>query len=67
MKVKDRMKENVRTVDMNDSITEAFRLMKENNIRRLPVMENGSLAGIITLADLNQASRHQPPASQFMN
>lgn len=56
MKVKDRMKGNVSTVEMDASINEAFRIMKEKNIRRLPVMNNGKLAGIITLSDLNQAA-----------
>ena len=56
MKVKDRMSEDVITVEMNTSLTEAFRLMKENNIRRLPVMDKGRLTGIITLTDLNQAA-----------
>ncbi len=56
MKVKDRMKGNVQTVELDSSITEAFRLMKEYNIRRLPVMEKDKLVGIITLTDLNQAS-----------
>lgn len=56
MKVKDRMATDVKTVDMNSSITEAFRLMKENNIRRLPVMDKEKVAGIVTLSDLNQAS-----------
>lgn len=56
MKVKERMAADVKTVDMDSSITEAFRLMKENNIRRLPVMDKGKLAAIVTLSDLNQAA-----------
>lgn len=56
MKVKDRMSTQVKTVQMDTSLTEAFRLMKEHNIRRLPVLDKGKLAGIITLSDLNQAS-----------
>ncbi len=56
MKVKDRMTTRVITVDMETNINEAFRLMKENDIRRLPVFEKGKLKGIITLTDLNQAS-----------
>lgn len=56
MKVKDRMAANVKTVEIDSSITEAFRLMKENNVRRLPVMDKGKLAGIVTLSDLNQAA-----------
>ena len=56
MKVRDRMSENVRTVGMDTNITEAFSLMKENNIRRLPIVEKGKVTGIITLSDLNQAA-----------
>lgn len=56
MKVKDRMSRDVKTVDVETSITEAFRLMKENNIRRLPVMSKNKLVGIVTLTDLNRAS-----------
>lgn len=56
MKVKDRMSVNVRTVGLDTNINEAFSLMKENNIRRLPVVEKGKLMGIVTLSDLNQAA-----------
>jgi CBS-domain-containing membrane protein len=56
MKVKDRMSVNVRTVGLETNINEAFSMMKENNIRRLPVVEKGKLMGIITLSDLNQAA-----------
>ncbi|NLJ72890.1 MAG: CBS domain-containing protein [Syntrophomonadaceae bacterium] len=56
MKVKERMTKNVITVSMDTSINEAFRLMKENDIRRLPVLDKGKPVSIITLTDLNQAS-----------
>lgn len=56
MKVKERMNPNVITVTKDTTINEAFSLMKENNIRRLPVIEKGKVAGIITLSDLNQAA-----------
>lgn len=56
MKVKDRMTVGVKTVHLDTSITEAFRLMKENNVRRLPVVQEGNVIGIVTLTDLNQAS-----------
>jgi acetoin utilization protein AcuB len=35
---------------------EAQKIMKENNIRRLPVVDRGKLVGIITLHDLLEAS-----------
>jgi acetoin utilization protein AcuB len=56
VKVKDRMTENVKTVEMNTSINEAFSLMKENKIRRLPIVEKDKVIGIITLSDLNKAA-----------
>lgn len=59
MKVKDRMSKNVVTISLDASINEAFRLMKEKNIRRLPVMEKECLVGIITLSDLNKAAPSQ--------
>lgn len=55
MKVRDKMTTKVVTIELESSINEAFRLMKENNIRRLPVMDHGKLVGIITLSDLNHA------------
>lgn len=56
MKVKNRMTENPRTVSLDSSVTEAFSLMKENNIRRLPVVDKSKVIGIITITDLNQAT-----------
>ena len=56
MKVRDRMSENVLTIGMDTTVTEAFSLMRDNNIRRLPVLVKEKVVGIITLSDLNQAS-----------
>jgi acetoin utilization protein AcuB len=36
------------TIDDHASIIEAVHLMKEKNVRRLPVMHHGRLAGIVT-------------------
>lgn len=36
----------------NDSVIEAARLLAENDIRRLPVIENGTLVGIVSVADI---------------
>ena len=40
------------TIDLDASTREAARLMREHNIRRLPVMKEGALLGIITSKDL---------------
>jgi CBS domain-containing protein len=36
----------------DDSVIEAARLLAENDIRRLPVIENGTLVGIVSVADI---------------
>jgi CBS domain-containing protein len=40
----------------NMDAREASKLMLERNIRRLPVVENGRLVGLVTLTDLISAS-----------
>ncbi|MGE0085358.1 MAG: CBS and ACT domain-containing protein [Desulfococcaceae bacterium] len=56
MLVKNWMNKKVVTVDVNDSMQNAISLIKENNIRMLPVLEKGKLVGIITDRDLKKAS-----------
>ncbi len=49
MKVKDIMTWNVITVTGDTPIMEARKIMETHRIRRLPVVEKGKLAGIVTL------------------
>lgn len=56
MLIKDWMATAVLTVDANTSVMRATRIMKENNIRRLPVLSQGKLAGVVTDRDLKEAS-----------
>lgn len=56
MLIKDWMAKDVLTVDENTSLMRATRIMKENNIRRLPVVSHGKLIGIITDRDVKDAS-----------
>jgi predicted transcriptional regulator len=45
----------------NDELQDAVRLMEENQIRRIPVVEDdGTLVGIISLADIAQAKMVDP-------
>ncbi|MBU4339979.1 MAG: CBS domain-containing protein, partial [Euryarchaeota archaeon] len=46
------MTRNPITISPDRSIAEAARLILDNNIRRLPVVENGKLSGILTIADI---------------
>ena len=53
--VKDWMSRDVVTVTPDSTLPEAHRLMANYQIRRLPVMENGGLVGIVTLGDIRGA------------
>jgi len=46
------MTRNPVTISSNKSIAEAARIILENNIRRLPVVEHSKLLGILTIADI---------------
>ena len=56
MLVKGWMTSDVITVDEDTSMMKASQIMKENNIRRLPVMRKGKLVGMITDRDIKEAS-----------
>jgi len=43
------------TIDPKTTLPEAHKLMRELQIRRLPVVQRGHLVGIVTLGDLRQA------------
>jgi acetoin utilization protein AcuB len=53
--VKDWMTREVVTVARDTTLPEAHQIMTENQIRRLPVVENGRLVGIITRGDVRGA------------
>jgi len=55
MPVKDMMSTKLITVDFEDSIMKASKLMKGNKIQHLPVLKKGLLAGIISDRDLKEA------------
>lgn len=56
MLVKNWMSKNVVGIDVNDSMEDAIRLLKERRIRMLPVMKKNRLVGIVTDRDLKKAS-----------
>lgn len=55
-KVKEIMSSPLVTTGPKETITDASELMVRKNIRRLPVMENGKLVGIITAKNILQIS-----------
>ena len=56
MLVTNWMSKNIITVDENDSMQDAMKLLKEHDIRMLPVVKKGKLVGIVTDRDLKRAS-----------
>jgi acetoin utilization protein AcuB len=56
MLVKNWMSKEIVTVDADDSMQNAIYILQEQNIKILPVMDDGNLVGIITDRDLKKAS-----------
>lgn len=56
MFVADRMTRNPISVKPEDKVDTAAALLKEHKIRRLPVVDNGTLVGIVTDKDLMRVS-----------
>ena len=65
MNASDVMTRNVLTVGRETSVTNAIRVMLDNNVSGLPVLDNGKVVGIVTEGDLLRRSetgteRHRP-------
>jgi CBS domain-containing protein len=56
VRIADIMSSPVVCVDRHTSLPEAHLLMKDYGIRRLPVLDDGQLVGILTLGDVRGAS-----------
>ena len=56
MRIRDVMTQNPITVDGETLVLDAQKIMREKNIRRLPVVDKGKLVGIVTHHDLLAAS-----------
>ncbi|HBN10165.1 MAG TPA: CBS domain-containing protein [Cyanobacteria bacterium UBA8530] len=57
--VKDIISANPVTVGPETTVEEALKTMTSNNVRRLPVVENNQLVGIISLEDLVEGGNPQ--------
>lgn len=54
MTVDSVMSKQISTCDASDSIGHAVRIMAEKQVRRLPVIEDGRLVGLVSVADIAQ-------------
>jgi acetoin utilization protein AcuB len=60
MKVRDCMKSPVFTVTPDTLIDNAIEMMREKHVRRLPVVENGKLVGLVTRNIIREAIPSSP-------
>ncbi len=54
--VKDWMTRDPVVISPKTTLPQAYQLMKERRIRRLPVVDHGKLVGIVSLGDVREAS-----------
>ncbi len=54
-KVSEIMTKEMITIHPLEKIEDALELMKENNIKKLPVLKNQEIVGIITVTDISKA------------
>ncbi len=52
-KIQQAMSDHMTSATPETSVQEASKIMAEKQIRRLPIVENGKLAGIVSLGDLS--------------
>lgn len=55
-KLSELMSKDIISIDKNSIIEDAARLMKQNKIKRLPVLDGKNLVGIVTATDIIQSS-----------
>ncbi|MDD4547708.1 MAG: CBS domain-containing protein [Bacilli bacterium] len=51
-KVKDYITRNIISIDIDENVEDAIKLMGDEKVKRLLVNDNGNLAGIISLSDI---------------
>ncbi len=69
MQIKNLMSEDVITVDKDQNLSDALKLLRKNNVSRLPVVNNKELVGIISERDiaakLGSSKYESMPASRL--
>ena len=65
--VKEIMTRNVATILPEDDVRNAARLMASKQVRRLPVVENGKLVGMLSLGDMAKSRIFDMEASKALS
>jgi acetoin utilization protein AcuB len=67
MLVREWMTPDPQTVNASTPVMEAMQRLREGGFRRLPVVQNGKLIGIVTDRDLKEPPPPRPPRSPSTN
>lgn len=65
--VKDIMSENVITVAPDEDVKRVSMLMGASQVRRLPVVDDGKVVGMVSLADLSQIENYNMEAGETLS
>lgn len=63
----DIMSSDVITANTNANMEEVIDLMSENQIKRIPIVENNQVVGIISLRDISQSYEWDDEAGEVLN
>ena len=63
--VEEIMSKNIKTIDKNERLEKAIGMLKDNNIKKLPVTFQDQLVGIITLTDIAYSRPSMKELFQF--
>ncbi|WP_438446732.1 CBS domain-containing protein [Gorillibacterium sp. sgz5001074] len=66
-KVEKVMSNDVTTITSDTTIDEAAKLMAKNQIRRLPVVDNGNLVGVVAIGDLAVRDKFEDEAGDALS
>lgn len=61
------MSRDIKTVTPDTSVDDCARLMANNQIRRIPVVENGDLVGVVAIGDLAVRDRFEDEAGEALS
>ncbi|WP_281887859.1 CBS domain-containing protein [Paenibacillus sp. YYML68] len=65
--IKDVMSDKVVSVSPETTVEEAAKVMAKEQIRRLPVVENGELVGIVSIGDLAVRDKFEDEAGEALS
>ena len=66
-RVSEIMSRGILTVGPEDEVSRAARLMSEEQVRRLPVLDDGEIVGVVTLCDMARAEKCDMEASAALS